>query len=191
MSESPGKANKTINLWAIAAIVGLMIILTLIGIRLLQNDVSPVMIGESHKEFSLSTYAGEVIHTADLRGKVVVVNFWASWCTTCVEEAALLEDAWQHYQMDQPDQVIFLGVAYMDTEPASRAFLDQHGVSYPNGPDLRGEISRIYQVNSVPETFVLDADGNLRYLKIGPFASLNEILAAVDATLDFSKGAVQ
>ncbi len=189
MSESPAKAHNRINLWAIAAILGLVIILALIGIRLLQNDASPVMIGEKPKEFSLTTYSGEVIQMADLGGKVVVVNFWASWCTTCVEEAVLLEEAWQHYQAVQPGRVIFLGIAYMDTEPASRAFLEQHGVSYPNGPDLRGEISRIYQVNSVPETFVLDTERNLRYLKIGPFASLNEILSAVDTTLSFSMDA--
>jgi len=191
MPVSAEKSRKSINLWAIAAIVGLVVILTLIGIRLLQNDASPVRMGERPKDFSLSTYAGEVIDTADLRGKVVLVNFWASWCTTCVGEVALLEEAWQHYQSEGPDQVVFLGVAYMDTEPASRAYLDQHGVSFPSGPDLRGEISRHYQVNSVPETFVLDAEGNLRHIKIGPFASLGEILAVVDAALSFPMGASQ
>ena len=191
MSEPPSKAHKRINLWAVGAIAGLLLILALIGIRLLQNDASPVRIGEKPKDFSLVTYAGDVIDTDDLRGKVVLVNFWASWCTTCDEEAALLEEAWQHYQADQPDRVIFLGVAYMDTEPASRAFLDQYGVSYPNGPDLRGEISKIYQVNSVPETFILDAEGALRHLKIGSFFSLDEILSAIDVTLAGSVGETQ
>ena len=186
MAAFTGKEHKKINLWAIAAVVGLVIILALIGIRLLQNDAAPVMIGERPKDFSLSTYTGEVIHTADLGGKVVLVNFWASWCTTCDEEAFLLEEAWQYYQAHQPGRVIFLGVSYMDTVPASRAYLDQHGVSYPNGPDLRGEISRNFQVNSVPETFIMDADGTLRHLKIGPFASINEILSAIDATLAIS-----
>jgi len=191
MSESTVKDHKTVNLWAIVAIAGLVIVLVLIGIRLLQNDASPVMIGEQPRDFSLSTYTGEVINMTDLRGKVVVVNFWASWCTTCVEESVLLEEAWQYYQTAQPGRVIFLGVAYMDTEPASRAFLDQQGISFPSGPDLRGEISRIYQVNSVPETFILDTEGNLRHLKIGPYASINEIQSAVDATLSFSIEAAQ
>lgn len=191
MSASSSKKHKQISLWAIAAIAGLVIILVLIGIRLLQNDASPVRIGERPKEFSLTTYAGEDIHTADLRGKVVLINFWASWCTTCVDEAVLLEAAWQYYQAHQPGQVIFLGVAYMDTESASRAYLDQYRISYPNGPDLRGEISRNYQVNSVPETFILDTEGNLHQIKIGPFAGLNEILSAVDATLSSSMGVSQ
>jgi cytochrome c biogenesis protein CcmG, thiol:disulfide interchange protein DsbE len=186
MSDPSSNPHNRINLWAVAAIAGLLMILALMGIRLLQNDASPVRIGEKPKDFSLATYAGDVINTDDLRGKVILVNFWASWCTTCDEEAALLQAAWEHYQAVQPDQVIFLGVAYMDTEPASKAFLDQYGVRYPNGPDLRGEISKLYQVNSVPETFILDVDGTLRFAKIGAFTSLNQVLSAIDAALPLS-----
>lgn len=186
MKKDAPEAQKQINLWAVSAIVGLLVLLALMGIRLIQNDASPVGLGEKPKDFSLMTYDGDVIHTTDLRGKVVLINFWASWCTTCDGEAALLSEAWQYYQTDKSDRVIFLGVAYMDTEPASRAFIDQHGMRYHNGPDLRGEISRIYQVNSVPETFILDADGTLRHLKIGAFTSLDEVLTAIDATLALS-----
>jgi cytochrome c biogenesis protein CcmG, thiol:disulfide interchange protein DsbE len=182
-SSSNSNNHRRVNFWAVAAFAGVLFVLVLMGIRLLQNDSSPVELGKNPKDFSLTTYAGDVIHTADLHGKVVLVNFWASWCTTCDEEAALLEQAWQVYQMTDPGRVIFLGVAYMDTEPASRAYLAEYGVTYPNGPDLRGVISKIYQVNSVPETYVLDGDGMLRYLKIGSFASLDEIISAVDAVL--------
>ena len=182
-SRSTSKKNRRINLWAVAAYTGVLFFLVLIGIRLLQNDSSPVELGENPKDFSLTTYAGDVIHTADLRGKVVLVNFWASWCVTCDEEAALLEEAWQVYQSADIEDVIFLGVAYMDTEPASRAYLAEYGVTYPNGPDLRGAISKIYKVNSVPETYILDPGGTLRYLKIGAFLALDEIISAVDAVL--------
>jgi cytochrome c biogenesis protein CcmG, thiol:disulfide interchange protein DsbE len=182
-SSSNSNNNRRINLWAVAAFAGVFFILVVIGIRLVQNDSSPVELGKNPNDFSLTTYAGDVIHTADLRGKVVLVNFWASWCATCDEEAALLEQAWQVYQSDDPERVSFLGVAYMDTEPASRAYLAEYGVTYPNGPDLRGAISKIYQVNSVPETYVLDTEGTLRYFKIGSFISLDEIISAVDAVL--------
>jgi cytochrome c biogenesis protein CcmG/thiol:disulfide interchange protein DsbE len=182
-SNSNLNNNRRINFWALAAFAGVLFILVLVGIRLFQNDSSPVELGKSPNDFSLTTYAGDEIHTADLRGKVVLVNFWASWCATCDEEAALLEQAWQAYQSDDPERVIFLGVAYMDTEPASRAYLAEYGVTYPNGPDLRGAISKIYQVSSVPETYILDPQGTLRYLKIGSFFSLDEIISAVDAVL--------
>ena len=185
-SSSSSNNHRRVNFWAVAAFSGVLFVLVLMGIRLFQNDSSPVELGKNPKDFSLTTYAGGVIHTADLHGKVVLVNFWASWCTTCDEEAALLEEAWQVYQIIDPGRVIFLGVAYMDTEPASRAYLAEYGVTYPNGPDLRGAISKIYQVNSVPETYVLDSDGTLRYLKIGSFTSIDEMISAVDAVLALS-----
>ena len=185
-SSSNSNNHRRVNFWAVAAFVGVLFVLVLIGMRLFQNDSSPIELGKTPNDFSLTTYAGDVIHTADLRGKVVLVNFWASWCATCDEEAALLEQAWQVYQTTDPEGVIFLGVAYMDTEPASRAYLAEYGVTYPNGPDLRGAISKIYQVNSVPETYVLDADGTLRYLKIGSFTSIGEMISAVDAVIALS-----
>jgi cytochrome c biogenesis protein CcmG, thiol:disulfide interchange protein DsbE len=122
-SSSNSHNPRRVSLWAVAAFAGLLFVLVLIGIRLFQNDPSPVELGKNPKDFSLTTYAGDTIHTADLRGKLVLVNFWASWCTTCDEEAALLEQAWKVYQITDPGRVVFLGVAYMDTEPASRAYL--------------------------------------------------------------------
>jgi cytochrome c biogenesis protein CcmG/thiol:disulfide interchange protein DsbE len=178
--------KKRISVWAVLAFAGLLAVLVLMGVRLVGNDSTPVRMGEQPKAFTLTTFEGEVFHSADLRGKVVLVNFWASWCTTCDMETALLEQAWQTYQARNDDAVIFLGVAYMDTENASRAYLRNHGVTYPNGPDLRGEISRVFQVNSVPETFILDADGALRDFKIGPYLSLEQVLTAVDGVLSQS-----
>jgi cytochrome c biogenesis protein CcmG, thiol:disulfide interchange protein DsbE len=175
--------QKRVSFWVIAVFVGVLVFLALIGVRLFQSDSTPLGLGEQPKDFSLNTYNGGLIHTEDMRGRVVVINFWASWCTTCDEDAALLEAAWQNYQANSADQMIFLGVAYMDTEAAAQAFLAEYGVTYPNGPDLRGEISKIYQVNSVPETFILDSEGTLRYLKFGSFISLDELTTAVDEVL--------
>ncbi len=175
---------KRISLWAVAAFAGVLVVLVLMGIRLFQNDATPVRLGEPPRDFTLRTYTGEVINTEDLRGQVVLINFWASWCTTCDQEAALLEQAWQHYQDDGENRgVIFLGVAYMDTENASRVYLANHGITYPSGPDLRSEISRIYQVKAVPETFILDTEGALRYQKIGAFGSFSELQSAIDQVL--------
>lgn len=185
-SQQSSESKKRINLWVVVAFSGVLLVLVLIGIRLFQSDVSSVRLGEKPTDFSLTTYHGEVINTADLRGKIILVNFWASWCTTCDEEAALLEAAWQGYQAQESAQVTFLGIAYMDTEPAARAFIENFGVTYPNGPDLRGLISKSYQVNSVPETFILDATGTLQYVKIGSFTSLDEILSAIDVVLNSS-----
>lgn len=169
--------------WAAAAVLGTVIVLVLVGIRLFQEDDSGVALGENPKDFTLNTYSGETIETNDLRGKVVLINFWSSWCTTCDDEAALLEEAWQRYQSMGTEEIAFLGVAYMDTEPAALAFLAEYGVTFPNGPDLGSAISKIYQVSNVPETYLLDREGTLRYVKIGPFMSINEIVGAIDSVM--------
>ena len=181
--QTPSVKKKRISPWSLVAFAGVVLLLVLIAMRLFKSDSMALSLGGQPKDFTLTTFDGEVIHTADLRGQVVLINFWASWCGTCDEETNLLEQAWRSFQAEGDEEVVFLGVAYMDTEPASQSYLSDHGVTFPNGPDLRGAISRIYQVNSVPETFILDADGVLRYLKIGPFSSLDEIQAAVEQVL--------
>jgi cytochrome c biogenesis protein CcmG/thiol:disulfide interchange protein DsbE len=102
---------------------------------------------------------------ADLRGRVVVINFWASWCVECYKEAALLEQAWQDYK---EQDVIFIGVDYLDTEKDALAYMQQYGITYPSGPDLGSKISRDYGITGVPETFFIDKDGNIAHVQIGP-----------------------
>ena len=182
-SHSKTTPTMVSRLWAGAAILGVLLVLVLVGIRLVQKDNNPVALGQAPRDFTLTTFSGDVINTTELRGKVVLINFWASWCSTCDQEALLLQEAWQNYKSDESDEIVFLGIAYMDTQPASLDFLSTYGVTFPNGQDLRGEISKVYQVKSVPETFILDQEGKLQYFKIGPFSSLSEITAAIDSVL--------
>jgi cytochrome c biogenesis protein CcmG/thiol:disulfide interchange protein DsbE len=89
----------------------------------------------------------------------VVVNFWASWCPPCREEAPLFQALWERYR-DQG--VVFLGVTYVDSERNSRAFIDEFGITYPNAPDVGTYITKEqYHITGVPETFVIDQDGNI------------------------------
>lgn len=101
----------------------------------------------------------------EMRGKVVVLNFWASWCVECRLEADLIEDTWRKYQ-DQ--DVVFLGVAYADVEPNSIAYLDEFNITYPNAPDLGTDISDDYEITGVPETFFIDKEGVIQHVQIGP-----------------------
>lgn len=117
----------------------------------------------------------------DLQGKVVLLNFWASWCNPCAQEAADLENAWQVYAPG--DEVVFLGVDYVDVEPDARDYLKKFQITYPNGPDLGTRISQIFRVGGVPETYIFDAQGVLRYIKIGPFTSEAEIHQAIRAVM--------
>ena len=125
-----------------------------------QSDLEP---GQPAPDFVLETFAGDTVALSDLRGQVVVLNFWASWCKECEEEAADLQALAEAY--DGRGATV-LGVDYTDTEPAARAYLERFGVTYPNGPDAGGQISRAYRITGVPETIVIDTEGRIVPLTI-------------------------
>ena len=106
----------------------------------------------------------ETLELSDLRGEVVVVNFWAAWCPPCRDEAPLLEEAWREYA-DQG--VVFLGVDIWDTEQNARAYLDEFGVTFPNLIDERGRIAVEYGLTGVPETYFITGDGTISSRIIG------------------------
>ena len=107
----------------------------------------------------------EQISLADLRGQVVVVNFWASWCVECYKEAELLEQTWRKYK---DDNVVFIGVDHLDTEKEALAYMAKYGITYPSGQDIGDKISDDYHITGVPETFFIDKDGNIAHVQIGP-----------------------
>ena len=116
--------------------------------------------------FTLQLFnGGGPLSLESLRGKVVVVNFWASWCfPACYEEAPALEAAWRRYR-DQGLMVV--GVDVQDTEPAARQFIAQFGLTFPNGPDPKGQIAIDYGVYGVPETFIIDRQGTIAFKQVG------------------------
>ena len=95
---------------------------------------------------------------ASLRGKPVVLNFWASWCVPCKGEAKLLEQAWNRYRAKG---VVFVGVDYTDVVGDARTFISHHGVTYPIVQDGSGRIGDKYGLTGVPETFFIDRNGRL------------------------------
>jgi cytochrome c biogenesis protein CcmG, thiol:disulfide interchange protein DsbE len=112
-------------------------------------------------------------------GRPVVLNFWASWCLPCEDEAAVLESVARRYR----DRVTFVGVDVQDTEPNARAFLQRYQVSYPNGPDPSGEISIAYGMSGVPETYFIGRNQQIARKWAGPLDEprlvqfLNELLS--------------
>lgn len=158
----------------------LLALLTLLGFGLLRSQQGPISVGSLVPDFVLTTFDGDEIALQDLAGQVVVLNFWASWCRTCDDEAAELEQA---YQIFKDRNVVFLGVDYSDTDRAALAYLEKFGITYPNGPDLRTRISQAFRIRAVPETYIVAPDGTLALAKIGPFVSLQEIVNAIEGVL--------
>lgn len=133
--------------------------------------------------FSDEGYSGTLqVKLSSLRGKVVIVNFWSSWAAPCKNEAPILESAWRRYQSS--GEVVFLGINYVDTEAEALSFLSTYSVTYPVGADIRSEISGMFNISGVPETYVIDQKGVLRYTQIGPFQSLEALEEIIDQILD-------
>jgi len=101
---------------------------------------------------------------AALRGKVVVLNFWASWCEPCQVEAPLLERA--QAQLARHGGTV-LGVTYLDASPDSRAFVRQYHLTYPNLRDSTGAFAHAYGTDQLPETFVIDRQGQVVWISRG------------------------
>ncbi len=179
MAEEPQAGRRfTWGTGAIWLLVLAFLLLLFFGLRRTQQG--PVQPGAAAPQFSLTTFDGQTLDTAQMRGQVIVVNFWASWCVPCEQEAAELQQAYENYK---DKGVVFVGVNYVDTEPEARDYMARFAITYPNGPDLGTRISQAYRIRGVPETYIMGADGNLVEAKIGPYASLDEIQASLDRAL--------
>jgi len=150
--------------WTWMAFVVVLALLGLLAWGLKKAQAGPIQKGMA-PEFSLTGFDGREAKLSELRGQVVIVNFWASWCPPCREEAAYLEQTWRKYK---DEGVVFLGVDYVDTEKEGLAYIQEFDITYINGPDIGTRISQAYNIQGVPETFFVAKNGELRGVHIGP-----------------------
>jgi len=185
MTEETTNTKRGAPLWAQIVIWGLLVgLLALVGFGLQRARNPMAEVGQPVPDFDLVFYEGyeynglAEMKLSDLRGKIVVINIWASWCKPCEQEAPELEAAWRFYK-DAGD-VVFIGVDYVDTPAGAFEYLKKFNITFPNAPDLKSNISSILNRQmGVPETYFIDREGILRNVKIGPFTSVDEIKSII------------
>lgn len=137
---------------------------------------APPAHGSAAPEFAFTTLDDQRLSLADLRGKAVVLNFWASWCVPCRAEMPYFERTYQAYR---ERGVIFVGLALQDDPESSRAFVRELGITYPTGPDAGNEIALRYQVTGLPTTVFIRRDGTIARKWTGPLTE-QQLLGLVE-----------
>lgn len=122
---------------------------------------------EGFLPFKITSFSGSVIDSSKLRGSVVVINFWASWCGPCKMEAEDLEAVYKKYK---DKGVSFVGIAIDDTEKNARDFIEHYKVTYPNALDSDNKLAIMYKMFIIPTTYVLDKKGKRVFMHRGPIS---------------------
>jgi cytochrome c biogenesis protein CcmG/thiol:disulfide interchange protein DsbE len=156
--EQPGRRMSPLSYVILVVVVGLLGVLAL---QLLNANQAQPDRGEA-PDFTLQIFeemGGGEFSLSENRGKVIIINFWASWCGPCRAEAPALQAVWEAYQ-DRGD-VVLIGVDYVDNTQDALGYIEEFNITYPNGPDLGTKISDAYHIQGVPETFVVDKEGDI------------------------------
>ncbi len=150
----------------VAGLLALVAVLAL-GFRRDPQDIRTGTVGRAAPAFDLERLdvPGSRLRLADLSGKVVVVNFFASWCVPCKEEAPALARMWERYRTSD---VVFVGIVYQDAPDAAAAFHERLGQTWPTGADENGRTALAFGVFGVPETYFIGTDGVIAGRHIGP-----------------------
>ena len=150
---------------AVALILGLALTLTL-AFRRDPHDIRTGTVGKPAPAFTLPNLDGTgTISLEQYKGKVVVLNFWASWCVPCKEENPALTDFWERYR---GTNVVLVGVVFQDSTDAAREYTARLGNTWPTAVDESGQVALSYGVFGPPETYFIGADGVIAGRHIGP-----------------------
>jgi cytochrome c biogenesis protein CcmG, thiol:disulfide interchange protein DsbE len=125
-------------------------------------------IGDKAPDFRLTQLGGDPVQLSKLRGKTVLINFWATWCDPCKDEMPILQRAYLQYKNQD---VVFLAVNVRDSADAAKSYFKTNNLTMPVLIDLTGDVPGGYRVTGYPETYLVDKNGNIGEFHIGPITT--------------------
>jgi cytochrome c biogenesis protein CcmG/thiol:disulfide interchange protein DsbE len=161
----PLTRRRTVLLSAVVAAVVAVVALLATGLGKDAAVAASPLVGRAAPDFTLAQLDGPDLSLSKLRGQVVVVNFWASWCTECHTEQSALDQTWQRFR---DSGVVVVGVNFEDTTSDARDYVHTDGVSYPIVEDTDSRTALAYGLRGIPETFIVDKSGRIVDRVIGP-----------------------
>lgn len=138
--------------------------------------------GFAAPDFQLELLRGGKVRLADLRGKVVVINLWASWCPPCRAEMPALARAYAENR-ERGIEILAVNMTYQDNAQAAAAFVQEYGLDFKIPMDMQGEVGRLYQLRALPTTFFVDREGIIQRVVIGGPMSEGTIQSALAGLL--------
>lgn len=146
-------------------------------------DDNPVEVGQPVPDFAIRDVNGGVVRLSDFRGKILVLNFWATWCPPCRAEMPDFQEVFEQREAAGDFAILAVDKLVEDTEDAVRGFVEEFGLTFPVGFDETDEIFQRYGVRGLPSTFFIDREGILRQKSLGPIFGdlLTDGIALADA----------
>lgn len=157
--------NRALRFGIVFAISALVVVLVL-AFRRDPHDIRTGTVGKPAAAFTVPSLDGAAaLKLDDTKGKVTIVNFFASWCVPCKEENPALVRVYERYRASD---VVFIGVLYQDSRESGLKYVHDNGVTWPTGSDDDGHVAFAYGVFGIPETYFIGADGVIAGRHIGP-----------------------
>ncbi|HEU5388355.1 MAG TPA: TlpA disulfide reductase family protein [Streptosporangiaceae bacterium] len=172
--------RRTALLAGVAAVVAIIVALMAAGLGRDPSVIASPLVGRMAPNFTLSQLDGPPMTLSRLRGQVVVINFWASWCAECKVEQAALDQTWQQFQ---DSGVVVVGVNFEDETAAARGYVRTADVTYPVVEDTDSSTALAYGLRGVPETFIVNRSGRIVNRIIGPVEAA-ALTSAINSTLN-------
>jgi cytochrome c biogenesis protein CcmG/thiol:disulfide interchange protein DsbE len=169
-----------ISPFMVVIVAAVVLLLAVAAWGIYQNNLDTRKSGEA-PDFTINTYDGDEFKLSDYRGEaVVVINVWQSNCPPCHDEAPALVRVWEAYR---DKGVMFVGIDAKDPDYLALEYIEQYGITYPNGLDVGDRIQDDYRTTGYPETFIIDRDGMIQRHFAGPVTEAT-LRAEIDRVLD-------